>query len=277
MLFPSSPRRWSNATAPAWRTRPSASPPCWWDQSTETRSTRRTGRRSRRWFGGSPGTRSLFLSPPTTLCSAWTRAAFCAQAAGHVGAGGGDDPVSLLRFPAASERAAVHLLQEQPALLHRHGNQAFLHPSRLTLTFSLFGFFFLPWKKNNVSVCCYFYFPNSWDSVVYHSVSCSCIRKWVLGVFFRAEINMGCLKCVLFFDALQFVGGRRQSTADSVPWTLLASPCTLFCHPVFFPGSSYAQRRLVRVPSLWISCPLLTVHPVSFTWSCSSFTVDRHQ
>lgn len=50
----------------------------------------------------------------------------CVQAAGQVGAGGGNHPVSFLRLAAASERAAVHLLQEQPALLHRHGNHAFL-------------------------------------------------------------------------------------------------------------------------------------------------------
>lgn len=261
MLFPSSPRRWSNATAPAWRTRPSASPPCWWDQSTETRSTRRTGRRSRRWFGGSPGTRRLFLSPPTTLCCAWTWAAFCVQAAGHVGAGGGDDPVSLLRLPAASERAAVHLLQEQPALLHHHGNLALLHPSRsagiyvknsvISVTFSLFevfSFFFLPWKKNNVSVCWYFYFPKSWDSVVYHSVSCSCIRKWVLGCFLGLKKH-GLFKAFFVFDTLQFVGGRRQSTADSVPWTLLASPCTLFCHPMF----SFQGRHMLKED--WSACP----------------------
>lgn len=66
------------------------------------------------------------VSPSTgTLCSSGTRATFCVQAAGHIGARGGNNPVSFLWLPAASERAAVHLLQEQPALLHRHGNHAF--------------------------------------------------------------------------------------------------------------------------------------------------------
>lgn len=73
---------------------------------------------------------------------AWLRwsvtAAFCVQAAGHVGAGGGNHAVSFLRLPAASERAAVHLLQEQPALLHRHGN---LHVSQPIFS-TLWIFFF---------------------------------------------------------------------------------------------------------------------------------------
>lgn len=53
MLFPSWRQRSSSVTEPDWKTRRSASPPCWWDQSTEMRSTQSTGRRSRRWFGES--------------------------------------------------------------------------------------------------------------------------------------------------------------------------------------------------------------------------------
>lgn len=43
------------------------------------------------------------------------------QTSRYIRAGRGNYSMSLLWLPATPERTAVHLLQEQPALLHRHG------------------------------------------------------------------------------------------------------------------------------------------------------------
>lgn len=205
MLCPYWHQQSSNVTGPGWRTRPLALPPCWWDQSTETRSTQSTGRRSRLWFGERRARPLLFilshvnifqtltldlahlpllhlLCPPLPLY--FTTHLSPSQTTRYIGAGGGNYSVSLLWLPATAERTAVHLLQEQPALLHRHGTCTRWHSLNVV-------------TKNKI-VCFTFVFSSF------------------------------CL-------------------------------CSLF----IFSGSPYAERRLVRVFSLWISCSLLTAHSVS--------------
>lgn len=81
MLFPSWRQRSSSVTEPDWKTRHSALLPCWWDQSTEMRSTQSTGRRSRRWFGESTppvffvslSCSSLTSIPLQTICTSFWR------------------------------------------------------------------------------------------------------------------------------------------------------------------------------------------------------------
>lgn len=127
----------------------------------------------------------LMSHTPPDLC--FTTYLSASQASWYIRAGGGNYPVSLLWLPATTERTAVHLLQEQPALLHRHGT---------------------------------------------HSPAMTC---WFTKSSYEIQI-----------------------------------PCIYICIicPLSFLGSPYVEGGLVCVSTLWISCPLLTVHPVSGKLAC---------
>lgn len=216
MLFPSSRRRWSNVIAPAWRTQPLALPPCWWDQSTETTSTRRTGRRSRRWFGESAGSRRLFLS--SSIHSALLEYGL----------------LFMCRRPDTSE------LEEETTPCPFCGFQL---PQNELLCISC---------KNNLPYC------------IATVTTPFLIRQSLRG---RTDhINI----CQPVWTVWIFLAPGKKKSYFFLSWKKKKFLCFLL-------GSSYAQRRLVRVPSLRISCPLLTVYPVSLSWSYSSFNVDTHQ
>lgn len=66
----------------------------------------------------------------------------------------------------------------------------------------------------------------------------------------------------------------RYEKQNSLPYVLYFPHFVLgLCSLFIFSGSSYAERRLVGVSSLWISCSLLPVHSVSGTQAAKS----KHQ
>lgn len=74
-----------------------------------------------------PSPSSALSWPLLHLYYIWILVFDTPQTSRYIRAGGGNHSMSLLWIPAGTERAALHLLQEQPALLHCHGTNNHWH------------------------------------------------------------------------------------------------------------------------------------------------------